>query len=172
MRNSLATKLLLALALAVAAVGFAACGDDDDGDDSGGSTTGTTDTGTNTQGGQAIVIKTHIVFPPMDEPGAGGKIVSQSTLGDSSFCPGGTFTDHPGQAPLLGVVKSIKCTNGTLTITFDPNPTSNRNVQTGPWRVVSGTGSYKGLTGGGQFKGVFEADGSAGSETFTGSVSG
>jgi hypothetical protein len=44
-------------------------------------------------------------------------------------------------------------------------------TQTGPWKVVSGTGAYKTLLGEGQMKATFESGSSSnGRETFTGTV--
>ena len=162
MTDSRGARVWLALALAVIAIGLAACGGDD-----GSSSTATDESETSAE---AILIRTHIVFTPA---GGKGDILPASTLGGAAFCPGGTFRDGRGQAPLLEVVKRIRCPGGSLTITFDPRGSpSSPNVQTGPWRVVSGTGTFEGLTGEGRFKGVFQQNGNVGNESFRGTVGG
>ena len=170
-------KVWLALALTVTALGLAACGDDDEDNAApaaeesnaaaeNGGTTGTQDS-------QPIVIRTHVVFVknPTPELGARGEILPGSTLGDAAFCTGGAFSDGRGQPPLGSVVKTIRCSDGRLTITFSPQGSGPNDLkQSSSWRVVNGTGSYGGLTGGGQFEGVFEPGGAQGRETFTGNV--
>jgi hypothetical protein len=144
-------------ALIFAMAGLAACGDDDD-DDGGEATTSTT--------AEEIVINTHITFKP-DE--VSGEVLDTSTLGDSSFCPGGTFSDKQVKGPWF-IEKTIECTDGTLIVGFSPqDPIGNK--QRGAWEALSGTGAYEGLEGGGRMEATFESpDAREGQETFTGEV--
>jgi len=169
----------LAMALAVTALGLAACGDDDADQD--GATTGTgeaattagaEETGTTAEaGGESILIKTHVTFVehPTPEAQTTGEILSGSTIGDSAFCAGGTFSDGHGEPPLGLVVKTIRCPGGRLTITFSPTEPS--LDQTSDWEVVNGSGRFAGLSGGGRMRAVFESKGGEGRETFRGTVS-
>jgi hypothetical protein len=147
---------LLALALAVTALGLAACGDGDESSTSADSA----------ESSEEIVIVTHIVFPRQGEGTPSGEIVGGSTIGDSPFCPGGSFRDGPGQ-DAYDVEKNIDCPDGTLTIGFSPGEPAGHK-QTGPWEVLGGTGAYEGLQG----EGEMEVTGSdrEGRETFTGTV--
>jgi hypothetical protein len=79
----------------------------------------------------------------------------------------GSFPD-----PSIGVVdRTLTCPGGTLRIGFDPG-TPVEGTHSGPWRIVSGTGAYKGWQGSGQME--FDdrpvADDDEGRETFTGTV--
>ncbi|MGH2827755.1 MAG: hypothetical protein ACRDKF_12370 [Actinomycetota bacterium] len=75
-----------------------------------------------------------------------GEILDGSTIGDSPFCPGGTVKDKHG-TPEIGLVdRTITCSDGTLRMGFDPQEPVG-DTQRGPWRVISGTGAYKGLGG-------------------------
>jgi hypothetical protein len=76
--------------LTVGAIGFAGCGDESGGE---GETTaaqtvagGATDLGAS---GDPILIRTHMNIPT-------GVVLSGSSIGDSPFCPGGTFRDQDG----------------------------------------------------------------------------
>jgi hypothetical protein len=160
----------LAVALAVAAIGLAACGDDED---ESGATAGADATATTAEaGGEPILIKTHVTFleDPTPDVQTTGEILPESTLGDSPFCLGGKFSDGHGEPPLGLVVKTIRCSDGRLTITFSPTQRSLK--QSSSWEVVEGTGSYEGLTGGGEMEAVFESKAGEGRETFTGTVTG
>ena len=156
----------LALALTGAAVGLAACGDDDadkaqttpasavnrPAADSGG-------------GAEAIRIKTHLTIPT-------GKVLDGSTLGDSPFCPGGTFRD---EGTSTGNLKTFQCPGGRLTIDFSPGEPREDSAggqnQSGPWKVVTGSGEFAGLRGHGRMTVRFESsEADESRETFTGTV--
>jgi hypothetical protein len=159
-------KLLLALASVVTALGLAACGDDDG--DGGGTTAGGDETGTTAkEGGEAILIRTHLAPLKDPEEMTTGDVLPASTIGDSAFCPGGTFRDAATEPGSEVVTRAFRCPDGSLTITF--NATGSSQKQSGDWEVVRGSGGLEGLSGGGRMKAVFESSG-AGRETFTGSV--
>jgi hypothetical protein len=158
-------KLWLALAWVVTALGLAACGGDDG--DAGGTTTGAEETGTTAEeGGEPILIKTHV--DPVNARGeTTGDVRSGSTIGDSAFCAGGRFIDGPVETSTRSVVRSFRCPDGTLTITFTSTPPDVK--QRSDWKIVKGLRSFEGLSGGGQMSGVPERGGEA-RETFTGTV--
>ena len=152
-RWRLGSLLLVGLPLVVALAGAGCAGDDDDrapSADRGG-------------GGEAILIKTRMDLPV-------GEVLPGSSIGGSAFCPGGRIRDRHGDTAGLGlVVKTFRCPNGRLTITF--SPTQRSLVQSSSWRVVNGTGRFEGLRGHGQMKARFrKAARSKGRETFTGTV--
>jgi hypothetical protein len=147
----------LAVALAVSAIGVTACGDDDEDED--GTTASSEERGTTVgDGGEAILIKTHLTIPT-------GEVLPGSSIGDSSFCADGSFRDRGADAR---VVKTFRCSDGRLTISFSPG-SPHKAVQRGPWEIVSGSGRFEGLRGGGQGKAEFEGP-DEGRETFTGTV--
>jgi hypothetical protein len=174
MGNSGPPKLWLLLVLTVTAIGLAACGDDD------GTTTGADEAGTTAardeaettaqEGGEPILIKTHLTFveDPTAKVGARGQVLPRSTVGGSAFCAGGSFSDRRGEPPLGSVVKTFRCPGGRLTITFSPSEPSER--QSSDWEVVNGTGRFEGLGGGGRMWAVFKPNGTEGREIFVGSV--
>ena len=145
----------LGLMLTLATVGLAACGDDD-----GGKKGAATTPGGETE---KVVIKTQLNIPT-------GKVLGGSSVGDSPFCPGGTFRDRDGNDAIGSVDRTFRCPDSNLRIGFSPGE-PNGGVQTGPWKVVSGTGAFEGLRGDGQMKVKFESGSdSKGRETFTGTV--
>ncbi len=148
--------------LMVSLLSIAAC-DDDDGNEGG----TTTETGTSgKEGGEPIVIKTHVA--PLNARGeVTGEVRSGSTIGDSAFCAGGKFADAPGEPPV--VVRTFRCSGGTLTITFSPQPDQALR-QSSDWKVVKGLRSFEGLSGGGRMRAVFEKSSDEGRETFAGKV--
>ena len=152
-----------AVGLAVTAIGLAGCGGDD-----GDGTTSNRDRPV-AEGGEPILIKTSV---RVRRDGGSGEVLRDSHIGDSAFCPGGRFSDRHGEPPLGLVVKTFRCPDGRLTITF--SPTEDGPVQSSAWSVVSGTGRFKGLrlrSGKGQMKARFRsADDPRGNETFTGTV--
>ena len=157
-------------------LGIAACSDDDG--DEGGTTTGAEEAGTTAGGdetgtsakesGEPILIKTHLAA--LNARGESfGEVLSGSTIGDSAFCAGGSFADAAEPPPLdESVVRTFRCPDGTLTITF--SPTGPGLKQSGDWEVVRGLVSFEGLSGGGRMRGVLESEGGEGRETFTGTV--
>jgi hypothetical protein len=153
----------LAVAAAAAAIGLAACGDDDD-DDAGTTTAGGSETtATSAEGGEAVLIKTRLILP-------NGEVIAGSKIGDSPFCVGGTFSDKQGSADIGSVDRTIDCPDGTVRIGFTPGEPQGL-TQAGPWRVVSGTGSYEGLEASGEMEVEFEsASSDKGRETFTGTA--
>ena len=96
-----------------------------------------------------------------------GEVRSGSTIGDSAFCAGGKFADAPGEPPV--VVRTFRCSGGTLTITFSPKPDMAQK-QSSDWEVVKGLGSFEGLSGGGRMKAVFDSNVEEGREAFAGTV--
>src|SRR3954454_9761748 len=128
----------LILALAVTAAGLAACGDGD----TSASETPTAGSATSTGAppvSQKILIKTDAkLLGNVDT----GTVLTGSTLGDSPFCPGGTWSGGHGNLDHNWLDKNIKCPDGTLRIGFDPR-TSRGRTDSGPWKVISGTGAFK-----------------------------
>ncbi len=161
----------LASALILATVGLAACGDD------GGDGTATTPgSGSDAiDGSEEIVITTRVVFPESEEGVVTGEVLEGSTIGDSRFCPGGTFEDKHGiedpSVPPYGLVdRTYSCPDGSLRMGFTPG-VPEEGTQSGGWKIVSGTGAYEGWEGEGQME-VANAPGTeVTSETFTGTVS-
>jgi hypothetical protein len=154
-----------AAALAVTAIGLAGCGDDDR---DGGVASAVPDvdriSADRGAGGEAIVIKTRLTIPV-------GEVLPGSVIGDSAFCPDGRFRDRHGGAGLGTVVKTFRCPNGRLTITFSPVGKQSCARQSSSWRIVNGSGSFEGLRGHGRMKVRFgSAAPSEGRETFTGTV--
>jgi hypothetical protein len=156
-------KTAFAVLLVVTALGIAACGDE------GGTTTAadveTTST-TAAKSDEPILIKTRVDIPT-------GEVLGGSTIGDSSFCAGGTFRDKHGSedpsVPPYGLVdRTFRCPDGSVRIGFTPGEPQGR-TQAGPWRIVSGAGAFKGLRGAGQMKIRYKPGSNAkGRETFTG----
>ena len=57
--------------------------------------------------------------------------------------------DQHGTTDIGLVDRAITCQDGTLRMGFDPQVPVG-NTQAGPWRIISGTGAYKGWEGRGQ----------------------
>jgi hypothetical protein len=167
------------LALALATLGVAACGGDDGGE-SESATTAAADSNISTDAGQAgeeIVIKTQVKINAAEENVGSnvsrGAILDGSSIGDSPFCPDGTFQDAHSDDPAIGFVdRTIQCPDGGLRIGFSPGPPPTPLTQSGPWHVVSGTGAFKGMQGDGQMEIAYEphTEATEGRETFTGTV--
>jgi hypothetical protein len=152
-----------AVALAVTAIGLAGCGDDGEG----GGTSAVRDVdrvSANRGGdGDTIRIKTRLRIPV-------GEVLPGSYIGDSDFCPVGRFRDqHGGAGPVGTVVKTFRCPNGRLTITFRPLGETSCTRQSSSWRIVNGSGRFERLRGHGRMKVEFTGP-SKGRETFTGTV--
>lgn len=146
----------LAVALAVTAIGFAGCGDD--GADN---ARASADSG---EGGEAILIKTRLKVPV-------GEVLSGSHIGDSAFCPGAKFRDEYGSSGVGTMVKTIRCPEGRLRIAFKPVAGASCSRQSGPWRIVAGSGVFEGLRGHGRMTVEFSRGARGeGRETFTGTV--
>jgi hypothetical protein len=129
--------------LVVAAFVLAGCGADDKREEAGDTKKATnrrTESATAGEG-EPILIRTRVDIPT-------GKVVNGSTIGDSPFCPGGTFQDEHG-APDIGLVdRMMTCQDGTLRMGLDPEVPVG-DTQSGPWRIISGTGAYDGWQGSG-----------------------
>jgi hypothetical protein len=172
MRNSRPAKFerprqghWLGVALTITALGVAACGGDDG--DAAGTTSVSSNERASTAGGGAsgepILIKTRVTIPT-------GEVLAGSTIGDSRFCPGGTFRDRNGNDDIGSVDRTFRCPDGSLRIGFSPGVPQGQ-TQAGPWKILSGTGAYKTLRGEGQMKVTFEPGSSSnGRETFPGTV--
>ena len=144
LRESRQARWLVA-ALTCAAIALAGCGAGDSNDDGDAAVTTTSPSKTAT-GGEAepILIKTRTNIPA-------GKILDGSAIGDSPFCPGGTLIDQHG-TPEIGLVdRTITCLDGTLRMGFDPQVPVG-DTQSGPWRIISGTGAYQGWEGKGEMR--------------------
>jgi hypothetical protein len=149
----------------VAVVGLAGCGgsDSDDGAASPQQPRTTAPSGD----GEPIVIKTRATLPT-------GKVLSGSTVGGESFCAQGTFADQHGTASIGLVDRSFTCPDGTLQIGFDPG-TPEGDTQSGPWRIIAGTGAYADWRGGGEMTVTYDASDDSehpehAREAFTGNV--
>lgn len=122
---------------------------------------------------ESVVIRTSVTIAATSgaEPIATGEVLRRSTLGGSPFCDGGTIRDsHASADPAvkdLGLVdRTITCREGTVRMVFTPEP-----PQGGTWRIVSGTGAFKGLRGGGEFQITYPPEPNAPAhETYTGTV--
>ena len=97
-----------------------------------------------TQGGEAILIKTHVTIPT-------GEVLRGSSIGDSPFCPGGTFRDKDGNDTIGSVDRTFRCPEASLSNGFTRGVGQNRK-QTIPWKIVSGTGAFEGPQGSGQME--------------------
>jgi hypothetical protein len=159
----------LAVAVTLTAVASAGCGDD--GDDKA-VTTSAVESESSTDlidGREQIVIKTYADLASVVDT---GKVLDGSFLGDSSFCPKGTFSGGHGNTDNGWLDHTFECADGTLMIAFDPRNMKKRSAS-GPWEVLKGTGAYQGMEGSGEMQIRFPADPELmeGHETFTGTVS-
>ena len=112
--------------------------------------------------GDGILIETRIT----DARAHTGEVLDGSLLGESAFCPGGTSTGSSQGAVITTI---FECPEGTLTVTYAPTQFS--LVQSSPWEIASGTGSFEGLIGGGSMVAAFgPEDPDSGREIFTGTV--
>jgi hypothetical protein len=153
----------LAVALTVTAVGLAACGDDRDANGAATTSGADTDLADPAEGSEEIVIKTDLNIPT-------GEVLGGSSIGDSPFCPGGTFRDKDGNDEIGFLDRTYRCPDGSLRMGFSPHEPQGL-TQTGPWEIVSGTGAYEGMEGSGQMEVTFKsANSDQGRETFTGTV--
>ncbi len=148
------------VALAVAAVGLSACSSPADAP----SPTPPPETSTSAPlGGDAILIETMIADARLHT----GVVLDGSLIGEAAFCSGGQST---GSSEGPTITTTFSCPEGTLTVQYAP--TQNSLVQSAPWEVVSGTGSFEGLRGGGFMVAAFTSDDpDSGQEIFTGTVS-
>ena|SRR5690349_22445523 len=157
-------KMWSALAWALATVGLAACGGDKAADVR-------TVTVTNTQtsaapsggvvNGDAILIETRITNARAHT----GKVVGVS-ISEATYCRGGKSS---GGSDGPTITSTLRCPEGTLKLEYAP--TQQSAVQGAEWRIVSGSGRFKGLHGGGSMVAKFDLDDlDSGREIFTGTV--
>jgi hypothetical protein len=148
-----------ALALTFATVGLAACG----GNGAHQNGAGSQRSAAPNAASKKIVIKTRLTIPT-------GEVAGGSSIGNSPFCPGGTFRDRNGNPDIGSVDRTVRCSDGSLRIGFSPGEPRG-HTQVGPWKIISGTGAYKGIRGSGRMEVTFEPGSSSkGRETFTGTV--
>jgi hypothetical protein len=165
LKNALGLRWL-ALALTLGVLGLAACGGSDD-SDSGSATSSGVDNESSQAAREEIVIKAQANLQGVEDVGS---VLQGSSLGDSPFCSGGTFTGGHGSVPAGSIDRTFKCRDGTLRIVFTPKPGApNDPTVTGRWRVLSGTGAFEGAKGSGRMETKFETDTRA-RETFIGTV--
>ena len=165
----------LGVALTITVIGIAGCGRDNG--DAVGSTAPPSSAGSDSSASgevvdERIVIETRMTLTPEKVIVSVGKVLDTSTIGDSPFCPGGTIVDKHGVTTEVALVdRTITCTEGTLEIGFSPQVPEG-NTQSGPWRIVGGTGAYEGWLGSGEMKMVYDrgSGSTKGHETFTGTV--
>ena len=104
---------------------------------------------------------------------ADGEILNGSSIGETPFCPGGTFQDAHTEDPAIGFLdRTVKCSDGTVRIGFAPQQPTSPLTQSGPWHVVSGTGAYEDLMAEGEMRIRYEphTQGTEGQETFSGTA--
>lgn len=102
------------------------------------------------------------------------KILDGSTIGDAPFCSGGTASDTHGTGEIGLVDRTISCQDGTLRMGFDPQVPVG-HTQSGPWRIIRGTGVFEGWHGSGEMVIRYDASDTSehptkGRERFTGTV--
>ena len=86
-----------------------------------------------------------------------------------AFLPRGKFSGGHGNTALID--RTFECPDGSLRIGFIPGDETGRTVS-GRWKVLSGTGAFKGMKGSGRMQTRFApgAQPATARETFTGSV--
>src|SRR3954452_6480391 len=137
----------LPVAMTVAAASLGACGDDG-GAANGAATTRGTTSKCSTDGAprsQKIVIKAHADLQDVIDK---GEVLSGSSLGGAAFCQGGRFS---GGHDTAMIYRTFKCPDGILRIGFTPGNGTGRTV-IGRWKVLSGTGAFKGMKGSGRIQ--------------------
>ncbi|MEX2553001.1 MAG: hypothetical protein WD627_08395 [Actinomycetota bacterium] len=156
---------MLSVGLTVAVIGLAACGDD--ARDAGTAPDVEASTPPATESGEAILINTRISF--VEEPFT-GEVLNGSSIGDSPLCPSGTFSDQHGNDEIGSVDRTFSCPEGRLRIGFTPGEPQGQ-TQSGPWKILSGTGAFEELQGSGQMEVTYDPDNDMkGSERFTGTI--
>ena len=164
----------LGVALTITVMGVAGCGGDD-GDAAGPTAPSSAESDSSASGEAAdepIVIETRMTLTSEKKIVSSGSVLDGSTVGDSPFCPGGTIEDKHGATPEVALVdRTVTCTDGTLKIGFSPQVPEG-NTQSGPWRIVGGSGAYEEWLGSGEMKMVYDrgSGSTKGNETFTGTV--
>ena len=172
--------LRAALALVASAIGLAGCSLDDAGNDDGtvadadvtGPSSVATSTAPDVDGNVKVTVLNGDAILILDQVTDvnGGKVRRRSFIGDSAFCPGGTMKHEHGRPGIGTGIATFRCRDGSLSIGFTPLPAPGL-IQSSPWEVVSGTGSYKGIRGQGWMVVRFEGgDSEEGQETFAGTI--
>ena len=161
----------LALPLLLSTLTLAACGEESGDGESSSRPTSSAEP-------EQILITTNVKLDIPDgavqvgDPTGGGEILEGSSVGDSPFCPDGTFRDSHGEASTGLVDRMIECPEGTLRIGFTPGPPDDDGSQSGPWRILDGAGAFEQWEGSGEMSTVYKpkTHGTEGSEKFTGTV--
>lgn len=122
-------------------------------------------TSDSTADGEPILINTHVNFSGSIPE---GEVLDGSTIGDSPFCPGGTFRDLHGNDDIGLVDRTFRCPTGTMRVGFTPGEPQG-DTQAGPWKIIGGTGAFKRMRGQGRME-ARESGNDEGRETFTGTV--
>ena len=168
-------KLASVLLALLAALALSACGGGrDDAADTTAATSIQTGPSPDGEASEPILIKTLVTFAReasglVAEGSVTGEVLRGSTIGDSPFCPGGTFRDRDTNAANV-VDRTFECPDGTLRINMTPGTGVGRK-QGGPWKVISGTGAFEGLQGNGEWEVELQRGNEMkGRETFTGTV--
>jgi hypothetical protein len=154
----------LPVVMAVTAAGLAACGEDGGGANSAATTRRTTSTDRATRS-EKIVIKEHANLQGVVDK---GEVLKGSSLGGAPFCQGGRFTGAHDNAMIY---RTFKCPNGVLRIGFTPGNGTGQTVS-GRWKILGGTGPFKGMKGSGRIQTRFAAGSQPAEarEALTGSV--
>lgn len=168
----------VAVALVVSTLGLAGCsGDDaDDGTSAVGDVTSSAPKATSPApdpaggselpvlNGDAILIMDHVTGINR------GEVLRGSFIGASAFCPGGAMRHELGRPGIGTGIATFRCRDGNLSLGFTPLPAPG-SIQSSPWKVVDGTGSFKGIHGQGWMVVRFDGgDSEQGQETFIGTV--
>jgi hypothetical protein len=151
---------------------LAACRGDDD------EAANTSAASTTVLRGEWVVIRTRMVIAATSgsEPIATGRVLKESTLGDSPFCAGGTILDSHGSSDLTvepyGLIdRAITCPDGTMRVGFTPDVGPQGPTGKGSWTIVSGTGAFQGLHATGAMAVTYDKDDDAlAHETLSGTV--
>jgi hypothetical protein len=159
-------RAVVLVLVGVLSLGACGGGEDDAADTSVASTTAAR--------GEPIVIRTRklVALTERTEPIATGKVLAGSTLGDSSFCAGGTVLDSHGSSdPTVWlIIETITCPDGTVKLRLEPDRSPGLN-QTGSWTIASGTGTFDRLRGSGEMEAVYDLDPAAPAHvTLTGTI--
>lgn len=161
--------MLRAVLLVPVALMVGACGGEGGASDLSAATTEPSD--------ERFVLRTSVTIAATSgaEQVATGEVLEGSTIGDSSFCVGGTILDvHANLDPAVEryglLARKLTCPDGIVKMGFTPE-VAQGPTGTGSWTIVSGTGAFEGLGGSGEFEITYDPDDDAlASETYTGTV--
>jgi hypothetical protein len=91
-----------------------------------------------------------------------------SAVGGAAFCARGTAVDGPGNPNIGHTGRTITCSDGTILMGMDLHQPDGKS---GTWRLVSGTGAYRGWTGSGTLQvGILDDATQVAQEVFNGTV--